>query len=91
MEEPRKPIRLQDGGTTRCVWRVLDAPPLFWRECQDDATVLLEVDEQDELNEWLERLSNPKKRFVDFRPGRLYFCDRHYHLLHEYSIVGRDE
>ena len=79
-ENTNPPILLQDKAPVRCVFQRRTDAPHFWEDCEQDATRLLEVDEQDSLNDWMQDFP---RRIITVRPGRLYVCDAHYKLLSE--------
>lgn len=76
----RRPIDLGDGAPVRCVFAARADAPVFWEECQTDATIELEVDLIDEFNKWLTRHPNA---IVMLRPGRIHLCDTHHEHIVE--------
>jgi hypothetical protein len=59
--------------------------PIFWEECEQDATVQLQVDQIDAFNQWTK---DHPHGIIMMRPGRMYVCDTHEKLVDEIITSG---
>ena len=79
-ENHNKPLLLADGAPVRCSFMARADAPVFWEECEQDATHQAEVDELDDWNAWVQASPNA---VIALRPGRIYFCDSHRKFIEE--------
>jgi hypothetical protein len=76
-------LLLSDGAPVRCVFTAQADAPVFWEDCETNATNQLTVEEGVAFAEW--RLDHPKAiiRTTSFTLRNNYLCDAHRSIINE--------
>lgn len=70
----RPPLLLPDGEPVRCRFLARADAPVFWEECETEATERADHGEAVRIRQWIE---DHPAAIIRVQPGPLYLCDTH--------------